>query len=197
MLTNVLPGKVTPRFNTKRTPQSGVLLSLDRRPRFAAREQTRPSFAIRGPSSEISVEIARSAVEISPASHAKRRMTSWRGMAAEIVQATSSERTEFRFFAPVHLLVLFERGARRKGETRVDDLRSSLRDVTRKLTFVPASHEYRDWHEPRNPARMVFFYLDPEAIGRDVLIYIALLPVTLAVGGTLIGLVWLFVRLGS
>ena len=33
--------------------------------------------------------------------------------------------------------------------------------------------------------------------GRDVLIYIALLPVTLAVGGTLIGLVWLFVRLGS
>ena len=72
MLTNVLPRKVTPR-NTKRTPQSAVLLC--RHPRFAAREQASPSF-VRRPSPEISVEIARPAVEISPASHAKRRMTS-------------------------------------------------------------------------------------------------------------------------
>ena len=42
MLTNVLPRKVTPR-NTKRTPQSAVLLC--RHPRFAAREQASPSFA--------------------------------------------------------------------------------------------------------------------------------------------------------
>jgi len=33
--------------------------------------------------------------------------------------------------------------------------------------------------------------------GRDVLIHIALLPVTLAVAGTLIGLVWSIVRAGS
>ena len=33
--------------------------------------------------------------------------------------------------------------------------------------------------------------------GRDVLIHIAMLPVTLAVAGTLIGLVWSIVRAGS
>ena len=33
--------------------------------------------------------------------------------------------------------------------------------------------------------------------GRDVLIHITMLPVTLAVAGTLIGLVWSIVRAGS
>jgi AraC family transcriptional regulator len=104
-------------------------------------------------------------VEISPADGVKRRAVSWPGTTAEIVQATSSGRIEYRSHAHVHLLVLCERGARREGETYIEGLpRSTLRDVTRKLTFVPAGHEYCDWHEPRTAARMVFFYFDPATL---------------------------------
>lgn len=36
--------------------------------------------------------------------------------------------------------------------------------VTRKLIFVPAGHDYCDWHEPRTTARMVFFFFDPATL---------------------------------
>jgi AraC family transcriptional regulator len=89
-------------------------------------------------------------------------------MAAEVVQATSSERIAFRAHALVHTLVLCERGARRDGETSIEGVPSStLRDVTRKFTFVPAGRGYCDWHEPRTAARMAFFYFDPEALLRS------------------------------
>jgi Helix-turn-helix domain len=108
------------------------------------------------------------AVAIAPANGVKRRAVSWPGMAAEVVQATSSERIAFRAHALVHTLVLCERGARRDGETSIEGVPSStLRDVTRKFTFVPAGHGYCDWHEPRTAARMAFFYFDPEALLRS------------------------------
>jgi AraC family transcriptional regulator len=103
-----------------------------------------------------------SAVQIYPADGVRRRAMTWDGMAAEIVQVTRRERTEFRFQAPRHLLIVHEQGARHDGETMVEGLpRSSLRDVKHKLTFVPAGHEYRDWQEPRTLARVVYFYFDP------------------------------------
>jgi AraC family transcriptional regulator len=78
------------------------------------------------------------------------------------VQATRPDKIDTRFHAPVHLLVLGERGARREGETFVEGLpRSSLRDYRRKLTFAPAGHEYHDWQLPRTLTRLVYFYLDP------------------------------------
>jgi AraC family transcriptional regulator len=86
-------------------------------------------------------------------------------MTAEVVQATSSERIAYRVRAQVHMLVLCERGARKDGETSIKGLPSStLRDVTRKFSFVPAGHDYYDWHDPRTPARMAFFYFAPEAL---------------------------------
>jgi AraC-like DNA-binding protein len=101
-------------------------------------------------------------VEISPADSAKRRAVAWDGMAAEIVQATRRERIEFRFRAPRHMLIVYEQGARRDGETFVEGLpRSSLRDFKRKLTFVPAGHEYGEWQEPRTLSRVIYFYFDP------------------------------------
>ncbi len=39
--------------------------------------------------------------------------------------------------------------------------RSTLRDFKRKLTFVPAGHEYHERHEPRTLTRVAFFYFDP------------------------------------
>jgi AraC family transcriptional regulator len=101
-------------------------------------------------------------VQVYPADAVKRRTVTWDGMAAEIVQATRREKMEFRFRAPLHLLAVCDQGMRSDGDTFVEGLpRSRLRDVTRKLTFVPAGHEYQEWHEPRVLTRVVYFYFDP------------------------------------
>ena len=60
-------------------------------------------------------------------------------MVAEIVQATRREKLEFHFCGPLHLLVVYDQGMRRDGDTFVEGLpRSKLRNMTRKLAFVPA-----------------------------------------------------------
>lgn len=108
------------------------------------------------------VDLADHIVEVSSPDIVTRRTMISDGMAAEIVQATSHKRVEFHFRAPVHLLVVYEHGARRDGETFVEGLsHSTLRDFSRKLTFVPASREYREWQEPRTLARLMHVYFDP------------------------------------
>src|SRR5260370_13073226 len=103
-----------------------------------------------------------SAGEVYPCDIVKRRTVTWEGMAAEMVQATTRERIEFRFRAPLHLLAVCDNGIRSDGDTFVEGLpRSRLRDVTRKLTFVPAGHEYYEWQEQRVLPRIVYFYFDP------------------------------------
>src|SRR5439155_20290333 len=47
------------------------------------------------------------------------------------------------FRAPLHLLAMYEQGARRK------------------LAFMPAGHAYRDWQEPKMLLRAVCFYFEP------------------------------------
>jgi AraC family transcriptional regulator len=101
-------------------------------------------------------------VEVRPANVVRRRIVTWDGMAAEIVQATQRQRMEFRFRGTRHLLALCEQGVRSDGDTFVEGLpRSTLRDVTRKLTFVPAGRAYHEWHEPRVLTRVIYFYFDP------------------------------------
>jgi AraC family transcriptional regulator len=86
-------------------------------------------------------------------------------MSAEIVQAARREKIEYRFRAPFHLLVLYDQAVRDDGDTFVEGLpRSSLRDLRKKLTFVPAGCEYHEWHQPRALGRAVFFYLDPAKV---------------------------------
>ena len=103
------------------------------------------------------------AVEITPSDAVKRHAATWEGMAGEIVQVAKHQSVEFRFRAPRHLLVVHEQGVRREGDSFVEGLpRSALHDVKRKLTFVPAGHEYHERHDPRILARVVFFYFDPE-----------------------------------
>jgi AraC family transcriptional regulator len=108
---------------------------------------------------------AGAAVEIFPSNAVSRRAVTWNGMTAEIVQATTRNKIELHFRAPVHLLVVCERGIRRNGETFVEGLpRSALRDQTRKLTFVPAGHDYFEWQEPRVLTRLAYFYFDPATL---------------------------------
>jgi len=107
------------------------------------------------------LDAAPSIVEISPFDVVRRHVMTWRGMAAEWVQCTSQVRTKFSFRAPIHLLVAYEEGERRDGDTFVEGLpRSTLRHFARKLTFVPAGKEFCEWHDPRTPTRLVFVYLD-------------------------------------
>src|ERR1700682_2852356 len=69
---------------------------------------------------------------------------------------------EYGFQAPCHLLIAAELGERYDGETFVEGLpRSTLRDFTRKLIFVPAGHDFRGWHKPRALPRATYFYIDP------------------------------------
>jgi AraC family transcriptional regulator len=101
-------------------------------------------------------------VEISPPEVVRRRSITSHGMTAEVVQSASPIRVEYRFREPVHLLVIYEDGARGDGETFVEGLpRTTLRRFARKLTFVPAGHRYHEWHEPRAPSRLMYFYFDP------------------------------------
>jgi len=101
------------------------------------------------------------AVDIFPADAVKRRALAWDGMAIEIVQVVTHETVKCRFRASRDLLVVYEEGVRNNGETLIGGLPgSTLRDVKRKLAFVPAGHEYRDWHEPLTRSRTVFFYFD-------------------------------------
>jgi AraC family transcriptional regulator len=108
------------------------------------------------------VEQTNHGVEVHPADVVKRHIMTWDGMAAEIVQATRRERMGFRFRGPRHLLAVYEQGVRNDGDSFVEGLpRSTLRDMTRKLTFVPAGRAYQEWHEPRGLTRIVYFYFDP------------------------------------
>src|SRR6266446_8234366 len=108
------------------------------------------------------------AVDIFPSDAVKRRALAWDGMAIEVVQTLTHETIEFSFRASRHLLVAYEEGIRGNGETLIEHLpRSTLRDVKRKLTFVPAGHEYREWQEPRTRGRIVYFYFDPAKMPID------------------------------
>jgi AraC family transcriptional regulator len=115
---------------------------------------------------ERDVSEPQSLVNIAPSDSVERRTIAWsESMYADLVQSTEHGRVEFRFRAPVHLLVAYERGTRREGQSLIDGLpRSSLRDLTRKLTFVPAGHQFTEWHEPRILPRISYFYFDPAVL---------------------------------
>jgi AraC family transcriptional regulator len=104
-------------------------------------------------------------VRIFPSDAVARRALSWRGMAVETTKATRPCRIEVCFRAPVHLLILFEEGARREGLTCIEGLpRSGLRNLKGKLVFVPSGHEYYDWQEPSRLSRVAYFYFDPAVL---------------------------------
>jgi AraC family transcriptional regulator len=101
-------------------------------------------------------------VNVAPYRVVTRRGTEWRGMGAEFIQATTHDRVDYCFRSSRHLLAAYEQGVRRDGESYVEGVpRSTLRDVAKKLTFVPAGHEYREWHDPRTLTAVTYFYFDP------------------------------------
>jgi AraC family transcriptional regulator len=105
---------------------------------------------------------AHSIVNYSPSEIVTRRSAAWPGLLVETVQVMQHRPFEYGFRAPCHLLIAAELGERYDGETFVEGLpRSSLRDFTRKLTFVPAGHVFRGSQRPRALTRTTYFYIDP------------------------------------
>jgi AraC family transcriptional regulator len=106
-----------------------------------------------------------STVQIYPAESVKRDSACWNGIATETVYAPTQSRVEFRFDGSVHLLIMYDHGSRREGETSISGLAPSrLRNFGNKLTFAPAGHTYREWHETGLPIRVTYLYLDPIGI---------------------------------
>jgi AraC family transcriptional regulator len=101
-------------------------------------------------------------VVFSPESIAKRQLSSWRGMRADIVQLAQLEPFEYRLRAPYHLLIASHCAERLDGETIVEGLpKSTRREFSGRLTFVPAGGEFFGWQEPRALTRVTYFYIDP------------------------------------
>jgi AraC family transcriptional regulator len=110
-------------------------------------------------------EFLESFVDITPADAVRRHVVLWSWGAAEIIQDATRKKFEVRFRAPVHLLVICERGVRQCGDTFVEGLpHSGLRNLTRKLTFVPAGHDYCERQEPRTFTRLIYVYFDPDRL---------------------------------
>ena len=117
----------------------------------------------------LSAGVSHPTIQISPSQLAKRHSVTWCGMGAELLQSKSLGRLEYRFHAPRHLLVAYEQGSRREGETFIEGLpRSARRDMARKLALVPAGHEYHEWHELSSPVRLMFFHFDPSELQIDI-----------------------------
>jgi AraC family transcriptional regulator len=105
---------------------------------------------------------SRSMVDISPPEIVRRHSAGWSGVQVETVQITRHMPFEYGFRAPYHLLIAAELAERHDGETFVEGLpRSTLRNFTRRLTFVPAGHAFRGWQKPRALTRTTYFYIDP------------------------------------
>ena len=104
---------------------------------------------------------SRSIVDFSPSEIVRRHSAAWSGLHVETVQVMRHTPFEYGFRAPCHLLIALELGERHDGETVVEGLpRSTLRDFTHKLTFVPAGHDFRGWQRPRVLTRVTHFCID-------------------------------------
>ena len=112
--------------------------------------------------------VVRPIVKITPAEPVRRVGIGWHWWFSESVHVPIGHKIEFRFQGPAHLLVLYNEGLRRSGETSIDDLQlSRLRSFVHKLTFVPAGCAYHEWHETGASTRMSFLYLDPAVFRRS------------------------------
>jgi hypothetical protein len=107
-------------------------------------------------------DVPSATVEISPPEFVRRRVIACAGLTAESVQTVRHAKIEYSFHGPTHLLVIYEDGSRTDGQTCVQGMpRATLQRFARKFTFVPAGHQYREWHELRVLSRLMYFYFDP------------------------------------
>jgi AraC family transcriptional regulator len=111
---------------------------------------------------------AQSIVRITPPDIARRHVTTLDAIQVDAVEVIRREPYEYGFKASCHMLIMSEHQERDDGETLVEGLpKSTLREFSRKLSFVPAGHRFFGWQKPRVLARLTYFYIDPCGPGVD------------------------------
>jgi AraC family transcriptional regulator len=101
-------------------------------------------------------------IMFSPPDIVRRRRAAWDGIKADTVEITRLDRFEYGVKSPYHVLIASERAEREDGETVVEGFqRSTQREFSRKLSFIPAGHCFHGWQDPRVLARCTFLYIDP------------------------------------
>ncbi|MDB5409886.1 MAG: hypothetical protein JWL84_4798 [Rhodospirillales bacterium] len=102
------------------------------------------------------------AVQFRPAHLAERQTAAWHGLSGEVIRFVSQESFVSDYHGPCHLLVFYKQAARHSGESMIEGLpRSTLYDLSGKLTFVPAGRRFRESQEPRVFTRATYLYIDP------------------------------------
>jgi AraC family transcriptional regulator len=86
---------------------------------------------------------------------------------AETIRANNGL-IKYRFNAPRHLLIAYERGENRDSATFIDGLpRSTPRNLARKITFVPANCEYAASYDSCAKHRVVHVYFNPAELDAE------------------------------
>jgi AraC family transcriptional regulator len=101
-------------------------------------------------------------IRIEPAQMVERRSADLAGMSVELVQVTHLRKSEMCFASRAHLLIAYEQGLRQQGGMRTQGATTFiLRDLRRKLTFMPAGYEFSEWHMPIRQSLFTCFHIDP------------------------------------
>jgi AraC family transcriptional regulator len=91
---------------------------------------------------------AQSIVRITPPDIARRHVTTLDTIQVDAVEVIRREPYEYEFKASCHMLIMSEHQERDDGETLLEDLpKSTLREFSRKLSFVPAGHRFFGWQK--------------------------------------------------
>jgi AraC-like DNA-binding protein len=101
-------------------------------------------------------------INVSPPDMVRRRIATWTGIQGDSVEITRLERFEYGVRSPFHTLIAAERAERDRGETIVEGLqKSTRREFSRRLSFIPAGHCFHGWQDPRVLMRSTYLYIDP------------------------------------
>lgn len=103
-----------------------------------------------------------SPVVFRPSDIARHDITRWSGIKMDHVEILRREPYEYGSTSACHMLIMAERGERDDGETTVEGLpKSTLREFSGRLSFVPSGHRFHGWQKPRVLTRVTYFIIDP------------------------------------
>jgi AraC family transcriptional regulator len=115
-------------------------------------------------SGSIAPSLAHSLVEFMPSQIARHESAQWNGITIDRVQTVRRKPHEYGATSAYHLLIMAERAERDDGETVVDGLpKSTLRNFTGRLSFIPSGHRFYGWQKPHVLTRVTYIFIDPHS----------------------------------
>jgi AraC family transcriptional regulator len=102
---------------------------------------------------------------LSPPRTLELKASEWQGLRAVAIKLSSRQPIDFNLTEKSHLLVALEHVRRYDGETLVEGLpKSTRRDLTHKLTFIPAGCAFSGWMKPVESLQATLLYMDPSLL---------------------------------